>query len=158
MQKNNKLDQLKTFFYEEFEGATIDDAVKTAVNSLKMAKDELKIKILTEGQPGLFGLKGEKPAKIQVSPKFNKVDTIIKFYFIKLLDFVKEYISFVNIEIENKIVIITVIFSEQTVIKKVLSNIVYNSVLTLTESFVEQLLPQHKIVLNLKSLSSITKQ
>ncbi|GEM_PF-523753 len=155
--KNNKIEQLKTFLYEEFEAATIDDAVKTAINSLKMTKEEIKIKILTEGQLGLFGLKGEKPAKIQVSPKFNKVDTVIKFYFIKLLDFVKEYISFVNIEIENKIVNITVIFSEQAALKKVLSNVVYKSVLILTECFVEQLLPQHKIVLNLKSSNSIPK-
>ncbi len=156
MQKD-KLEQLKTFFVEEFEGTTIEEAIKTALNSLKMTKEELKIKILTEGQPGLFGLKGEKTAKIQVSPRFDKYETIIKYFFVKLLDFVKEYISFVDIKIENKIVYITTIFSDQTQLEKVSAKNIYNSILTLTESFIEQLLAEHKVVINLKSSTPIPK-
>jgi|YNPMSStandDraft_1061717.scaffolds.fasta_scaffold14020_2 predicted RNA-binding protein Jag len=155
--QENKIEKFKTFLFEEFEGATIDDAVKTAITNLKMSKDELKIKILTEGQPGLFGLKGEKPAKIHVSPKFNKVDTIIKFFLIKLLEFVKEYISFIDIKTENKTVNITIIFSDKFVLEKVLEKNVYNSIFILTQSFVEQILPQHKIVFNLNSSTSIPK-
>jgi predicted RNA-binding protein Jag len=153
----NRLEQLKTIFIEEFEGATIEDAIKNAVSSLKMSKDELKIKILTEGQPGLFGLKGEKPAKIQVSPKFNKPEAVIKYFVIKLLDLIKEDISFIDVDIENKTINITIIFSNQTGLKKVSSKNVYTSILTLVENFVDQILPEYKVVINLKLSTHIPK-
>jgi spoIIIJ-associated protein len=48
----------------EVEGKTVQDAVKKALNILKVQKNQVKIKVLSEEQKGLFGMHGAKPAKI----------------------------------------------------------------------------------------------
>ena len=50
----------------EVEGKTLDEAVAKALAQLKVKRDEVKIEVLSEEKRGLFGLKGEKPAKIRV--------------------------------------------------------------------------------------------
>lgn len=53
----------------EFEGATVEDAIEVAIESLKVSREMLKIKVLCEEQGGLFGMEGLKMAKIKVEIK-----------------------------------------------------------------------------------------
>jgi spoIIIJ-associated protein len=53
----------------EFEGNTLDEAIKKAVMKLGVPKDRLDIKIVCEEKRGLFGMRGAKPAKIKVTIK-----------------------------------------------------------------------------------------
>ena len=57
----------------EVEGNTVEDAIKKAMNMLKVSRKEIIVKIVCEEKKGLFGMKGAKPAKIKVSLK-NKVE------------------------------------------------------------------------------------
>ncbi|MCS7151261.1 MAG: Jag N-terminal domain-containing protein [Endomicrobia bacterium] len=153
---SNILEKYKTIFSEEFEGVTIDDAVKNAIETLKMSKEELQIKILYEGEPGLFGLKGQKPARVKVYPNILKVENVIKFFLIKLLSFIQEKIIFVDVKIEEgQTVVITTVFSAGTVIKKVLPKDVHMAVVLLTKYFVSQILPHYKVSINFRESSSI---
>jgi spoIIIJ-associated protein len=59
----------------DFEGKTIEEAVQKAVDQLKTSKTNLRIKVVSEEQKGLFGMRGAKPARIRVSmlePKAKK--------------------------------------------------------------------------------------
>lgn len=51
----------------EIEGKTVEEAVEKAVNSLKVDKKDLKVRVVSEEKKGLFGMEGSKPAKIRVS-------------------------------------------------------------------------------------------
>lgn len=51
----------------EFEGKTVEEAVDKAMAALKVPRSQLKIKIVSEEQRGLFGMEGAKPAKIRAS-------------------------------------------------------------------------------------------
>lgn len=53
----------------EFEGKTVKDAVETALKRLGVCKEDIKITILCEEKKGLFGMEGEKLAKIRVELK-----------------------------------------------------------------------------------------
>lgn len=45
------------------------EAIKAALDRLGVSRDEVEVKILTEGQRGLFGMKGAKQAKVRVTIK-----------------------------------------------------------------------------------------
>lgn len=147
-------EKFATMFSCEFESTTVDDAIKLATNTLKMSKDELQIKVLSEGQQGLFGLRGEKPAKIKVSPKTDKVENILKFYFIKLLDFANNEIVFVEVKIQNKVVNITAVLKKTQISMLVTKKEVRDSILVLMSSMLANLLPDHKINLEFKFATS----
>ena len=51
----------------EVEGKTVEEAIKKALVGLKLPRNKVKIEILSEGEKGLFGMPGAKPAKIRVS-------------------------------------------------------------------------------------------
>lgn len=51
----------------EFEGNTVEEAIKNALKKLKLPRDKLKFEVLSEEKKGLFGMPGAKPAKIRVS-------------------------------------------------------------------------------------------
>lgn len=51
----------------EYEGNTVEEAIKIALKELNLPKEKVRINILTEGQRGLFGMEGAKKAKIRVS-------------------------------------------------------------------------------------------
>ncbi|OGX17508.1 MAG: hypothetical protein A3K83_04540 [Omnitrophica WOR_2 bacterium RBG_13_44_8b] len=51
----------------EVEGKTVEEAIKKALKELKLPRDKIKIKVQSEGEKGLFGMPGAKPAKIKVS-------------------------------------------------------------------------------------------
>ncbi len=53
--------------YLEVEGASVEEAIKKALEILKASRDEINIKIVCEEQKGLFGMRGAKPAKIKVT-------------------------------------------------------------------------------------------
>lgn len=53
----------------EVEGATVEEAIKKALDILNLTREEIIIKIVCEEQKGLFGMEGAKPAKIKVSLK-----------------------------------------------------------------------------------------
>lgn len=50
----------------EFEGATVEEAIKKATEQLKVSREDIEVKILCEEKKGLFGMSGAKPAKILV--------------------------------------------------------------------------------------------
>ena len=54
-------------FNIEVEGKTVEEAIKKALKELKVPRKKLKIQVLSEGEQGLFGMQGAKPAKIRVS-------------------------------------------------------------------------------------------
>jgi len=53
----------------EMTGKTVDDAIKNALNELKVAEDKIEVEVLEEGSKGLFKLIGAKPARIKVKVK-----------------------------------------------------------------------------------------
>jgi spoIIIJ-associated protein len=53
----------------EVEAQTIKEAVEKALAMLNVERDRVEIKILSEEKKGLFGMHGEKPAKIKVTLK-----------------------------------------------------------------------------------------
>lgn len=50
----------------EVEGCTVEDAIKKAIEILGLSRDEISVKVVCEEKRGLFGMEGEKPAKIKV--------------------------------------------------------------------------------------------
>lgn len=51
----------------EIEGKTVEEAIKKALAELKLKRNQVNIKVLSEEEKGLFGMPGAKPAKIRVS-------------------------------------------------------------------------------------------
>lgn len=60
---------MKTKFSIEAEGKTVEEAIKKALQELKLTRDKVKIEVLSEEEKGLFGMPGAKPAKVKVSIK-----------------------------------------------------------------------------------------
>jgi spoIIIJ-associated protein len=57
---------------QEFEGATVNEAIKNALTILNLRREDVDIKIVCEEKKGLFGMEGAKPAKIKVILKKSK--------------------------------------------------------------------------------------
>ena len=53
----------------EVEGITVEDAIRKAMEILKVARENIKVKVVCEEKKGLFGMEGAKPAKIKVTIK-----------------------------------------------------------------------------------------
>jgi spoIIIJ-associated protein len=53
----------------EVEGKTVEEAIKSALEKLKLPRNQVKIEILSEGEKGLFGMPGVKPAKVRVTAR-----------------------------------------------------------------------------------------
>jgi predicted RNA-binding protein Jag len=51
---------------KEFEGATVEEAIGKAEQSLGVPRETLQIKVVCEEKRGLFGMRGAKLAKIKV--------------------------------------------------------------------------------------------
>jgi spoIIIJ-associated protein len=58
---------MKKIKYIEAEGKTVEEAIAKALLELKLPRNRVTIKSLTEEKKGLFGMAGAKPAKIRVS-------------------------------------------------------------------------------------------
>jgi spoIIIJ-associated protein len=59
----------------EIEGKTVEEAIKKALNELKLPRDKVKIEVLSEEEKGLFGMPGAKPAKVRVTVIRRKENT-----------------------------------------------------------------------------------
>jgi len=53
----------------EVEGKTVESAIANGLEKLSLTRDQVDIKILSEGSSGLFGLMGSKPARVQLNVK-----------------------------------------------------------------------------------------
>lgn len=53
----------------EVEGATVEVAIEKALKLLGVPRNKISVKVVAEEKKGLFGMEGEKPAKIKVSVK-----------------------------------------------------------------------------------------
>jgi spoIIIJ-associated protein len=53
--------------YIEIEGITVEEAIKKALQVLKLPRNKVRIEVLAEEEKGLFGMSGAKPAKIKAS-------------------------------------------------------------------------------------------
>ena len=58
----------------EVTGKTVEEALKHALDELKLTKDKVDVEIINEGSKGLFNLIGTKPAKIKVTKKPEPID------------------------------------------------------------------------------------
>ena len=56
----------------EVDGGTVEEAIKKAAEIFNVSRDEISVKVVCEEKRGLFGMEGEKPAKIRVSLKAKK--------------------------------------------------------------------------------------
>lgn len=54
-------------------GQTVDDAIKAALNELKVSKEKVDVSIIDEGKKGLFGVFGSRPAIVKVTVKIDPV-------------------------------------------------------------------------------------
>lgn len=57
---------------QEFEGNTVEDAIRQALLVLNVSRETINVKVVSEGQKGLFGMEGASPAKIKVTIKQKK--------------------------------------------------------------------------------------
>ena len=53
----------------EIEGLSVEDAIKKAMDVLKVSREDILVKVVCEEKKGLFGMEGAKPAKIKVIVK-----------------------------------------------------------------------------------------
>ena len=63
----------------EVTGKTVEEALKHALDELKLTKDKVDVEIINEGSKGLFNLIGTKPAKIKVTKKPEPIDNAKEF-------------------------------------------------------------------------------
>ena len=62
----------------EFEGKNVEEAVKKACDELNLSPEELQYELLSSGATGIFGLVGNKKARIRVTvPKRESVAEIV---------------------------------------------------------------------------------
>ena len=55
-------------------GKTVEEALKHALDELKLTKDKVDVEVIDEGSKGLFNLIGAKPAKVKVTAKPDSLD------------------------------------------------------------------------------------
>lgn len=82
----------------EMTGKTVEEALKNALDQLKLTKDKVNVEIIDEGSKGLFNLIGTKPAKIRVVKKVDCVDDAKQF----LNDVLKSMNIEANIDIKEE--------------------------------------------------------
>lgn len=56
----------------EIEAKTTKEAIRIALEKLKVRKEDVEIRILREEHKGLFGMEGAEPAKIKVIVKTKR--------------------------------------------------------------------------------------
>jgi len=69
------LDYVRHYNYQamkksiEIEARTTKEAIEQSLKTLKVKRDQVEIKILAEGEKGLFGMEGASKAKVRVTVK-----------------------------------------------------------------------------------------
>lgn len=56
----------------EVEGTNVEEAIKKALDMLKVSREDVEVKVVCEEKKGLFGMEGAKPAKIKAILKNSK--------------------------------------------------------------------------------------
>jgi spoIIIJ-associated protein len=56
----------------EFKGKTVEEAISKGLKQLGCKKEDVTVKVVTEGSTGLFGQEGTKPAVVLISVKGKK--------------------------------------------------------------------------------------
>lgn len=79
----------------EQEGKTVNEAIEKALKKLGITEEEAKIEILDEGNKGLFGLVGSKPAKVKVTVE-RKVSKAA-------LEVVDKILTLMNVEAKTEV-------------------------------------------------------
>lgn len=79
----------------EMTGKTVEDAVKNALNELKVTEDKIEYEVLEEGSKGLFKIIGAKPAKISVKVKRD--------YIFEAKTFLRDVLNSMGIKAEIRI-------------------------------------------------------
>ena len=76
---NGNGDKLKSWYEEMFQlevaGSNVEAAIENGLKQTGLNKDEINVRVLGEGSPGLFGLEGDKPAKVIISPLYERKDS-----------------------------------------------------------------------------------
>lgn len=57
----------------EITGKTVEEALKSALNELKVTEDKISVEVIDEGSKGLFKLIGARPARIKVTVKRDHI-------------------------------------------------------------------------------------
>ena len=60
----------------EIEEKTVEEAIATACEKMKLPREKLEIEILSKGSSGIFGIVGAKKAKIRVTAKVLPIEAI----------------------------------------------------------------------------------
>jgi len=60
-------------------GNTVEEAVADALRILETTEDQVTVKVIDPGSKGVFGIFGQKPARVSVSKKAGPDETIQKF-------------------------------------------------------------------------------
>ncbi len=60
---------MKKLEYIEAEGNTVKEAIGKALKALGAKRKDVEIKVLAEGERGLFNMNGAKPARVRATVK-----------------------------------------------------------------------------------------
>ncbi|MGL5633906.1 MAG: RNA-binding cell elongation regulator Jag/EloR [Sarcina sp.] len=77
---------------KEFNGKTVDEALKIALKEFEVTEDKVEYTITDEGSKGLFSFIGARPAKIRVTLKKKPVE--------EAMNFLRELLNKMGIEAE----------------------------------------------------------
>lgn len=80
----------------EMTGRNVDEAVKYALDELKVTKDKVSIEIIDEGNKGLFNIIGARPAKVKVKLK--------KDYANEAQVFLENMLNFMNVQAKIQVI------------------------------------------------------
>ncbi|WP_129599562.1 RNA-binding cell elongation regulator Jag/EloR [Anaerophilus nitritogenes] len=75
-------------------GKTVEEAVKNALDELKVVRDQVEIEVIEEPSRGILGFFGTKPAKVRVTVIDSPGD--------KAIEFLKNIFKDMNIEVQCK--------------------------------------------------------
>lgn len=79
----------------EMTGKTTDDAIKNALQELKLTEDKVTVDILEEGSKGFLNIIGVKPARVRVTIKRDRV--------YEAKNFLREVLESMNMKAEIRV-------------------------------------------------------
>lgn len=79
----------------EIMGKTVEEALKSALNELKVTEDKVSVEVIDEGSKGLFKLIGARPARIKVTVKRDSI--------YEAKNFLRDVLNSMNVKAEIRI-------------------------------------------------------
>lgn len=79
----------------EITGKTVEEALKSALNELKVTEDKVSVEVIDEGSKGLFKLIGARPARIKVTVKRDSI--------YEAKNFLRDVLNSMNVKAEIRI-------------------------------------------------------